>query len=76
MIEVTEPVSGLSEIITVYVASVGETVEQPEDPTVTVAPVIATLADGTVLTTGMTIPSGSQVTLSTTTDGRDNSLHA
>lgn len=56
-ITVTEPISGLSKTITVDT-------QNPADDS-TVQSVIATLEDGTVVTTGMTIPAGSRIILTT-----------
>lgn len=56
-ITVTEPISGLRKTIIVDT-------QNPADDS-TVQSVIATLEDGTVVTTGMTIPAGSKITLTT-----------
>lgn len=63
-IRVTEPVSGLSETFQVSIAMTETNVQdgKPE-------PVVATLSDGTVVTTGMTLEQGTRITLSTTTKG-------
>lgn len=62
---VTEPVSGLSETFYVSITMTEKDVPGEVKP----EPVIATLSDGTVVTTGMTVEKGTKVTLSTTTEG-------
>lgn len=68
MIRVTEPVSGLSTDISVQIVLQAEDlpdVEEPEKPD----KVTASLADGTAVTSGMALDSGTQITLSTATEG-------
>ena len=64
-IRVTEPVSGLSETFHVSITMTEKDVPGEVKP----EPVIATLSDGTVVTTGMTVGKGTKITLSTTTEG-------
>lgn len=61
-IRVTDPASGLSAAIAVNVA-------MPARSDDTVQPVTARLADGTAVTSGMTLPYGTQIYLSTSTPG-------
>ena len=61
-IRVTDPASGLSAVIAVNVA-------MPARSDDTVQPVTARLADGTAVTSGMTLPYGTQIYLSTSTPG-------
>lgn len=61
-IRVTDPASGLSAVITVNVA-------MPVHSDGTVQPVTARLADGTAVTSGMILPYGTQIYLSTSTEG-------
>lgn len=61
-IRVTDPASGLSAVIAVNVA-------MPARSDDTVQPVTARLADGTAVTSEMTLPYGTQIYLSTSTPG-------
>lgn len=61
-IRVTDPASGLSAVIAVNVA-------MPARSDGTVQPVTARLADGTAVTSGMTLPYGTRIYLSTSTPG-------
>ncbi|MCD8110342.1 MAG: leucine-rich repeat protein [Clostridiales bacterium] len=63
-IVVTEPISGVSTTIEVNVVLESEGKDDSE-----VQPVTAYLEDGTIVTTGMTIPEGSFITLMTETEG-------
>lgn len=63
LIRVTEPESGLSETISVPIAMSADELTDADKP----APVTATLSDGTPVTSGMTLESNTQITLSTTT---------
>ena len=65
LIRITEPESGLSEIISVQIVMSEEELGEAEKP----APVTAALSDGTPVTTGMTLESGAQITLRTATEG-------
>ena len=63
LIRVTEPESGLSETISVPIVLSADELTDAEKP----APVAAALADGKPVTSGMTLESNTQITLSTTT---------
>lgn len=65
LIRVTEPESGLSETISVPIAMSADELTDADKP----APVTATLSDGTPVTSGMTLENGTQITLSTATEG-------
>ena len=64
LIRVTEPESGLSESISVPIAMSADELTDADKP----APVTATLSDDTLVTSGMTVESGAQITLSTSTE--------
>lgn len=63
---ITEPCSGLTKTIAVRV-TMTEASEEP--PVEAVAPVVATLENGTVVTDGMTLPAGTKIMLRTVTEG-------
>nr|WP_295957014.1 leucine-rich repeat protein [uncultured Agathobaculum sp.] len=68
VIRITEPGSGLSETVSVKVVQEEDTApDEPEQEKP--ASVVATLVNGTVITSGMTLEKGTQVMLSTATNG-------
>ena len=73
MVRVTEPVSGLTESFVISVVrTAAELPEDPEQPEAEKPAVVtAALADGTPVTSGMTLESGAQVFLTTATQGAE-----
>ena len=67
-IRISDPLSGLSRTVDIFVAATDES-SDPDPAPVEVEKVTAKLADGTTVTTGMTLDFGTKLYLSTATDG-------